>query len=383
MRKYLKILLNNLKENRIYNILLVLMISVSLFLTVFFLSVFNSYSYDYYFLEGAELDRLYYVMNKSSAFSDGDFSTQTSPIVTENEAVEKIYQLTHIGIDRDTRIIMADEALFLEFPTFKKASVDASLMQSYNDVIGLSPLSRDSAPDGFNVVGYSNAPYKFFSFGARSNSDFPFSNIFKSYSTGAVYVAKDSKELRDAYKDRMISDAHYVIKFKESATDEQKDALFKELEVYGCTQRSFLNISQATKSAVISQIKENLPMPLFLLAVSSIAYLSALVLVFKKKEKDFSIFYVCGCSKGRMIILTIASCLFMILPALIINLLIFSLWYPISSLIRFQSVSLYINGYSYLVMLLYSLLTVIIAVTTTLVNMKKYSPIEFLKGVSE
>lgn len=384
MRKLSRILFSNLKDNRFFALILAVMVSVSLFLTVFFVSIFNTFSYDYLFLEGAELDRLYYMMNKSSLYTEGaDWITQENPIVTENEAIEKIYTVTHVGIKNGVRLIIVDEELFEEFPTFKKVGIDASIMESYNDVIGLSRLSRDCRLEDVNVVGYAEAPYRFFNFNTRTNGDVPLSQIFKSSLTGYVFVGKDSDELRDKYKDNLMPEAQYIIKFKEGVTDEQKNALFKQLEVYGCSHRSFEHILQATRSTVISQVKESLPMPLFLLGVSSIAYLSALVLFFKKKEKDFSIFYVCGCSKARIVMLSTVNCTMMVLPALIINLLVFSLWDTVASRMRFQSVDLYVNGYSYLVMLLYFLLNVIIAATTTLVNMKKYSPIEFLKGVSE
>ena len=66
-------------------------------------------------------------------------------------------------------------------------------------------------------------------------------------------------------------------------------------------------ILQSTRAHVSESMRRLLPAPLFLLAVTSLAYISVAVLGIYRRRADFTIYAMEGCTKRRMLLLAAAQ----------------------------------------------------------------------------
>lgn len=64
---------------------------------------------------------------------------------------------------------------------------------------------------------------------------------------------------------------------------------------------------ESTRAYVGASLRKLLPMPLFLLAVTSLAYISVAVLGLYRRRADFTIYAMEGCTKRRMLLLAAAQ----------------------------------------------------------------------------
>ena len=64
---------------------------------------------------------------------------------------------------------------------------------------------------------------------------------------------------------------------------------------------------ESTRAYVGASLRRLLPMPLFLLSVTSLAYISVAVLGLYRRRADFTIYAMEGCTKRRMLLLAAAQ----------------------------------------------------------------------------
>jgi uncharacterized membrane protein len=81
---------------------------------------------------------------------------------------------------------------------------------------------------------------------------------------------------------------------------------------------------------LLKSLKQSLPRPLFLLSASLMAYLSILILTFKRQEKNLAMYYLCGASKRKSTMLTfITFTIIALIPILLVVAFIVS-WEPLN-----------------------------------------------------
>ena len=137
-----------------------------------------------------------------------------------------------------------------------------------------------------------------------------------------------------------------------------------------------------SEQQVVNELKSNLPTPIFLLISSSVAYLSTLLLIFRRKAYELSIYHLTGGSKRACVMLVFISGCIISLPALILNTL-FVLLIP-----QYDWISnAHLSGMSVTPNILilvfgYYLFTTFISGLVSAFSMLKHSPLSYLRGVA-
>ena len=97
-----------------------------------------------------------------------------------------------------------------------------------------------------------------------------------------------------------------ILLFAEDTAAERREEIRKELSVYAQVT-PVDTILQSTRAHVSESMRRLLPAPLFLLAVTSLAYISVAVLGIYRRRADFTIYAMEGCTKRRMLLLAAAQ----------------------------------------------------------------------------
>lgn len=414
--KFIKLIFNFFKGSVIASIVIMLMMSVSLFLTSYVTAKINYISYDYNFLEECDTKNLYSSMNFPIRNEDGTFtfleSNEVKNDFKNSDCVESIYNFptssTGIIINFPTalqtniQIIFVDSSFIKTFSGFSEMDIDLSLLEkSENSCIIMSESLSDAYSVGdtisiqsntsteninLQVVDACKSPFKFFNLSNSTNAKYSLSQIFHPLiSADKKYVIMKESEENLSRFSNCSNSANFIIKFKSGANRDDIQKTLVLLEEKGALLTSFDEIKANTKGEMNNELKTSLPFPLFLLFVSLVSYISMLILIFKKKEKDFAVYHILGASKLKITLIYLIWSFIIVLPSLIIN-LFFSIVFPtiqkIAATNSGEFPNLYVNGLSYLIIFSYLALTLVIASAITFLSMKKYSPLEFLRGVS-
>lgn len=97
-----------------------------------------------------------------------------------------------------------------------------------------------------------------------------------------------------------------ILLFTEDTSAERREEIRKELSVYAQVT-PVDTILQSTRAHVSESMRRLLPAPLFLLAVTSLAYISVAMLGIYRRRADFTIYAMEGCTKRRMLLLAAAQ----------------------------------------------------------------------------
>lgn len=105
---------------------------------------------------------------------------------------------------------------------------------------------------------------------------------------------------------RVSRSANFFVRLKEDATEEEKaEAVFYMMNNGVCFSRE--ELLDYSRTDINETIKLELPKPLLLLLVSSFTMFSISILTVTKKMKELRYYYLCGCSKGRSLLLMLAA----------------------------------------------------------------------------
>lgn len=172
---------------------------------------------------------------------------------------------------------------------------------------------------------------------------------------------------------------NFILKFSSEMSMEERKAVFKEIEKNGY-YLPLSDIVENSREEMQNSIRENLPKPLFLLAVSIVAFFSTVTLTVRKKEKEMAIFYLCGGTKRKLCIISIlAFSLISLIPTLVACLY--------AALIKndlLQSTEqLYMGSITSSFIVGFFLLALSISVGEVLASMFRKSPMEFLRGAEK
>lgn len=99
----------------------------------------------------------------------------------------------------------------------------------------------------------------------------------------------------DVGKDAQVSGSNFFISIRSQAN---YDAALRSIEQFG-TVKPYRKILSDSSINAENKIRQNLPIPLFFLFISSMTQLSVSVLFVNKKIPEFGIYYLYGCTKFR------------------------------------------------------------------------------------
>ncbi len=130
-------------------------------------------------------------------------------------------------------------------------------------------------------------------------------------------------------------------------------------------------------------LRTKLPLPLFLLFASTVAYFSTTVLFVYRKRRDMAIFHLTGGSRRRCVLLSITACALVSLIPASVNILFITNVEWLTQIFHLNLSGYYINGTSFLIIIVYAALTVAISAIEITISMSRHTPLSFLRGTQQ
>ena len=226
--------------------------------------------------------------------------------------------------------------------------------------------------------------YPYFHIDFSSAGDIAANDFF---SPSTVIFAKDTSQTR-AYLEAMApniqytTSTNYFVVFSEEATSEQMAAYREETEK-NCYILSYQEILDATDERIEDSLSTCVPLPAFLLFLSTVSLFSISVIIIYRKASENSIWYLCGCSRRRGMGLVFACIGILGVIASLLNAL-FIVLYPVLGdygILSFPQ--FYVDRWSLLPIVGYMLLTLLVVFVTSLMLQRQASPLELLRRLDQ
>lgn len=115
----------------------------------------------------------------------------------------------------------------------------------------------------------------------------------------------------------VVPHVNMLVLFSESATEEQREYVIKALKGLESV-RTYEELMANTDAAVALSLSRTLPIPMFLMLVSTLSFLSLSVLMIYQKQQEFAVAYLCGSSKRKNIMIAALSLGVVVLGAVVI-----------------------------------------------------------------
>lgn len=200
---------------------------------------------------------------------------------------------------------------------------------------------------------------------------------------GRLIVRNDDltkKQLLEPVSYTAIYSDNMFIDFEDNLSDEQREKCIEELRQYGSVFTPETIIAK-TKEQNAIKLKKVLPTPLFTFAIATIAFFSLSVLFVYRKIEETNIYYLVGCTKFRNLAHISLGIFGIILPALLVSFAI-TAWYPVFKTFFYENFAVYnalFDNYSYLYIVGYLLLMLVISIVLPLIISGRASPLEMYR----
>ncbi len=400
--KFVCLLHSFLKKVRFSGLVLAIMMTFSIFLGVMTLSMMQYLSYDYHLVKDVSPD-VYY----AQAFrSPGSMTVgQGRPAERGNRlmadlralaAVEYAYGVRSVSPlsyqEEQISISLWDPGLLDVFPALRRMGFDFS--KNENGCIFFGSISSKvqgntvdftftrptRQTESFSVCGFVGLPSKRISLSVSSTSHTMANDLFK---TGDVVVmlATDAVVQKLEGVSTIGPYSNCVYKLREDATEAEIQEVQRVVDQYGLAV-SMETVTQNTLDHLRERQKEALPLPIFLLMITIVAYLSMVILLVKKKEKELSVIYLCGASKRKCVWLIILSMMTFSVGPMLLNaaLVVVGVGLQRRGIISLQGY--YVTYASLVLVILYFVMTVLISFLTVTISMRKQTPVSYMKGAA-
>lgn len=163
-----------------------------------------------------------------------------------------------------------------------------NLDNTFKKTMTANVIGKDHEPSYTLSLGYSAdqvSTTKLFGYGGH-NGIYMTAESFKR-----VYEIEDQDEL--AYRSE-----NNLICFRDGASEGEIQEVVEELSTRGICI-SFEDIKAFSKEEIEDQLREKLPMPLFMLIVSTFSMISVGILITERQMDDYKIYFLCGCSRRK------------------------------------------------------------------------------------
>lgn len=224
-------------------------------------------------------------------------------------------------------------------------------------------------PDGSTavIVGFVKEGIPFpslSSWGSASSA----SDLYKGSMDIALVYAPDRPQEK-------VSNLVMATLIRPDAPEEEQTALRKKLFAYDSAV-SYDTLLERTDQALQQMLREMLPLPVFLLVVSTVSMMSVAALAIDRSMSEQSKYFLLGCSKRRSIgYISIALSAVFSLP-IVINLVLNAV---APDFLRFDPKAYLIGAYAILPVALYWLMCLSLTVSMPVLLFGRYSPLTFYK----
>ncbi len=423
--KHIRVILSYFRGIRFQTLLLAVMMTFSLLVSIQAMGKYEYLRVGYDIFNSDRKDDIYYVYR---FFSRGEkdmntaLSNQTKSKINElkeMDGVESVYTVWHTNIvhyippetwddvpseEEDfayttesrsmTSIIFLEPEMLEDFPALKKIGfkwrdengclLANSDMKHYieDGELTLYSSSKLDATFSYQVEGWRQFPYYRFSL-SHGSTEGASASDFLVTGEKSVFLLYTEENLDKLKYTSCSPDLNLMLKFKEDATQEERDAVLEDLSDLYHTQ-SVTDILEKTQKEIQDQIWMMLAKPIFMLLVSTVAFFSTVILTVKSKEKEVAIYYLCGASKVRCGVMAFATFAFIsIVPTFIGYLYVWIRPILESKEIIYVQPSMLMGAYTKTFVILYFIFTLLIAAGTVFVSMAGKNPIQFLRGAEK
>lgn len=390
------------REIRLPAIVLSFMMSLAVFVGVLTLARIQSIIYDYKIVKNTTLTDSYYV---GTLYTIEELVKDPDKIYRETEtAIEKLSNapgtkkvyaarsatpLEYSG--NGISICLIEPGLTEAFPELKLSGVDFSkdpngcLLGSkiFNQIkdsglIELQFYMPETHTETFSVNGHIPHPYKQMIFPSSSTTPLA-ANMF---AVGDIILMQATEENIDKLSQiaEIRYSPNYIVSLNSEASEEEREEVLQYLNAQGLVT-SLETIITNSQQQVIKDLLSNLPTPIFMLISSSVAYLSTLLLIFRRKAYELSIYHLAGGNKQVCVMVVFITGCIIALPALILNTL-FVLLIPQYDWISNAHLSgMSVTPNILFLVLGYFLLTTFLSGLVSAFSMLRHSPLSYLRGV--
>lgn len=124
----------------------------------------------------------------------------------------------------------------------------------------------------------------------------------------------------------MLYDNNFFVTLEEEITDEERNGIIQFLQSRG-NYRMCQQIIDDSHVGVQEWLKENLPLPLFLIGIATINMVCICAVIIKRTMTDISKYYLMGCTRAKATQMISISMLSVFIPPIILN-VIQAKWFP-------------------------------------------------------
>ena len=304
------------------------------------------------------------------------YTTQTATYMKEGQKETVSVMLIH------PRLLELFPDMDLTFPDPGGLIIGSKRFAGVNtgDVITLL-YNKGQREEAFTVTGRLSYPYQYMSF--STGGTYPTANDLFAPSDCLLMLATEENLARMTEIGPVTPNAFFILETAWDASQEELDSLIKASSRYG-TADPLLKLLENSEEEMDNQLRNLLPMPLFLLLVSTFAYFSTQVLIFKKKEQDLAVTYLCGAKRWQCMLTAMAAFgLVSVLPiALSLGLLALL---PVYDWLQqmFAILDYRIDEWTYGLQAGFFLLTQGITALAAWLDMKDHTPLTLLRGVEK
>lgn len=124
-------------------------------------------------------------------------------------------------------------------------------------------------------------------------------NYFRKAMQAGFIVSAASLPDDFALSERLRTMYGFFLKFSGQATDAERQSVLHDLQARGIQTVSVDTLASGCGDALREWTKVSLPLPLFLLSVATVSYLSISVVVINRSRKDTAKLFLVGCSRSH------------------------------------------------------------------------------------
>lgn len=402
--KHVKFSLNLFSKNWISNFVLLFIITASLFTFVYAIGNYQYCKFSLNLYESTKLNENdYYFMPfftdkeiRGSGNTPGEAGQKFSQQVKSISGVADIVKSPLIASSRykgrNCPIVFYDRALLEKFsvPLESGHWFDLESKGPVQAVVGGNAFLNLPADSSFSIeytnkngnmekqmiqiVGKLKMPACYPNF-SLSGTDVQANDLWGK--SDVIILNENTPIFTDAFKS---SAGNFFVSLQ---PNRNHDVVLSEIQKIGTTV-SYHDLLMASKTNTALKIKRNLPMPLFLLFIVTMAQLSISVLFVDKKLSEFGVYYLYGCTK-REYFCYLGACIGTIGLLAVLIVAIILLAYPFLSYYGVFNFGNVILDFKQLIsfILPYELVSLLLSLAVSILSCRRSSPLQVYRRLEQ
>lgn len=250
------------------------------------------------------------------------------------------------------------------------------------DIIDISLInvySGNLTPIKVRVVGKIENPYMLPLF-TNSGNIITSNNLYQKFE-GMIFL--QTQQFNDIIKkanSSISTQQSFMTALKSDANDIEKQEYIEFLKNH-MSIATYDEILDKSIKNVDKELRTKIPIPMFLLSIVTLSLISVSVLFVNKKQREYSIYYLCGCSRVKTYFLLSCAITLMSFTGVLFNaLLVVNADFLTSiGILTFNNNGVVYDEKSILFMLLCALSISTMSVALSILTFRKKSPIELYK----